>query len=61
MSFILVLTLFGVDAPDYSYAVAVGLTGAECIAELEKQVPILNQTFQYGDYTLACEVEYIQE
>ena len=61
MKFILILTMFGIDAPDYHYAVDVGMSGVDCIEALEKHQRLLEQTFHPVDFALSCEVDDVFE
>lgn len=61
MKFALILTLFGIDAPDYEYAIDVNMSGAACIEALEKQQALLEQTFHPADFELHCEMDAMFE
>lgn len=57
MKFVLILTMFGMDAPDYWYVVDSNLSGYECVQLLEKHQAYLEKTFHYTDFNLTCEVD----
>ena len=57
MKFVLILTLFGVDAPDFWYVVDSSLSGVECIQLLERTQNSLAETFHPADFNLSCEVD----
>ncbi len=61
MKFVLILTLFGIDAPDQLYVVDYNMSGTDCIAALEKHQGLLEQTFHYADFTLSCEMDDLYE
>ena len=61
MKFVLILTMFGIDGPDYSYVVDYGISGIDCIERLEEQQKILIQTFGYEDFALSCEMDQMFE
>ncbi len=57
MKFALIVTLFGIDAPDYSYAIDTNMQGTACIEALEKHQGLLEQTFYPEDFELVCEMD----
>ena len=60
-TFILVLTLFGVDANDYVYIVDYDMTAEECGNRLEEQQLLLEKTFDGIDFELTCEMDFASE
>lgn len=61
MKFVLILTLFGYDGPDFWYVINSSLTGVECVQMLEKQHNLLSQTFYEADFNLSCEVDHAND
>lgn len=61
MKFVLILTMFGIDAPDYDYVVDYNMTGVDCVETLEKHQRLLEQTFHPADFALSCEMDDVFE
>lgn len=55
MKFLLLLTLFGADGPDYEYAINTNLSAVECEQQLEEQQALLEKSFDVNDFELWCE------
>jgi len=60
MKFILVVTLFGLDGPDYEYVVHSGITGEYCVQELKRHQKLLELTFMPADFNLSCEKDWAE-
>lgn len=61
MTFVLILTLFGVDTPDMTYAVATDMSASDCAILIEKQQTLLEQTFVSSEFELTCETDRAYE
>jgi hypothetical protein len=61
MTFVLILTLFGLDSADVYYAVGTNMSAADCEILLDKQQILLEQTFNAVDFTLTCETDQAHE
>jgi hypothetical protein len=61
MKFALIVTLFGLDAPDYHYAIDTNMQGLACIEALEKHQALLEQTFYPEDFELVCVMDDMYE
>jgi hypothetical protein len=61
MKFALILTLFGYEGQDYSYAVDVNMQGLACVEALEKHQALLQQTIHPEDFELHCEMDDLYE
>lgn len=57
-AFVLMLTIFGADAPDSLYAIDTDLSGEDCIAALEKHQALLVQSFNEYDFELTCSLDH---
>jgi len=60
-TFILVMTLFGVDTPDLAYVVDYDMTAEDCAIRIEDQQRLLEKTFNYNDFELTCEMDMATE
>ncbi len=60
MKFVLILTLFGLDGPDYDYVVQSDLGGVDCITLLEHHHKLMAQTVNRADFRLTCGVDYAE-
>lgn len=58
LKFVLVLTLFGVDGPDISYAVETGLSDSGCLFSLSEVQADLEKIFDKEDFELFCEPDH---
>ncbi len=61
MKFVLILTLFGFEAPDYAYVIDYNMSGMDCIERLQAQNNLLLQTFHVTDFNLSCEIDHADE
>lgn len=61
MKFVLVLTLFGFEAPDYAYVIDYNMSGMDCIERLQAQNNLLLQSFHVTDFNLSCEIDRADE
>lgn len=61
MTFVLILTLFGLDSPDVYYAVDTGMSAAECETRIAEQQILLERTFNAADFELTCETDQAHE
>jgi len=57
MKFVLILTLFGFEAPEFVYAIVTNISAVECQSALSKHQMLLEQTFQAADFVLTCEMD----
>ena len=57
-AFVLMLTMFGVDGPDYTYVLDYNLGGEDCITALEKHQALLVQSFNEADFELTCSLDH---
>jgi hypothetical protein len=61
MTFVLILTLFGLDSADVYYAVDTNMSASSCEILLDKQQTLLEQTFNAADFELTCETDQAHE
>lgn len=61
MTFVLILTLFGVDTPPIYHAVETNMSATDCAARMEEQQTLLEQTFAPTDFLLTCETDRAYE
>jgi hypothetical protein len=61
MKFVLIVTLFGFEAPDYAYVIDYNMSGMDCIERLQAQNNLLLQSFHVTDFNLSCEIDHADE